>query len=131
MNKKKEFNFWQDHSVNYLEMAFGHTRRETVKNPDGYGKKTRDCGDTIEIFITAKNNLICSVSYSQDGCLHANACANTVGELAENKTIEEAWKISAQDIINFLETLPEHEHHCADFAISAFQMALKDLEKKQ
>lgn len=131
MNNKKDFNFWQDHSVNYLEMAFGHTRRETVSDPDGYGKKSRSCGDTIEIFITVKNNYIQSVSYHQDGCLHANACANTIGELAENKTIEAAWKITPSNIIDFLETLPEHEHHCADFAISAFQLALKDLKKEK
>lgn len=131
MNEKKEFNFWQDHSVNYLEMAFGHTRRETVENPDGYGKKSRECGDTIEMYITMEKDAIHSISYNQNGCMHANACANTVGQLAENKSIKEAWEITAQDIIDYLETLPENEHHCAELAVETLRLALNDVKKKK
>ena len=47
----KEFDFWQDHSLHYLEMAFRHDRRERLQNPDGYGKRTEECGDTVEMFL--------------------------------------------------------------------------------
>jgi nitrogen fixation NifU-like protein len=33
-------------------MAFRHDRREAIEHPDGYGKRTGDCGDTVEMFLT-------------------------------------------------------------------------------
>jgi hypothetical protein len=31
---QKKFDFWQDHSLHYLEMAFRNDRREIVKHPE-------------------------------------------------------------------------------------------------
>jgi len=124
--KNKKFDFWQDHSTNYLEMAFKHDRRETVQNPDGYGKNTGECGDTVEIFISVRDDKIDSVSFNIDGCMNTNACANTIAHLTEGRSIEGAWKISPEDVANFLETLPEHETHCAELAVGAFYRALVD-----
>lgn len=51
----KEFDFWQDHSLHYLEMALRTDRREIIKDHnaydayDAYGKRTGECGDTVEI----------------------------------------------------------------------------------
>ena len=35
----KSFDFFQDHSLHYLEMALRFDRHEMIKNPDGHGKK--------------------------------------------------------------------------------------------
>jgi hypothetical protein len=37
--------------LTFLEMAFRTDRRERLEKPDGYGKKTGNCGDTVEFFI--------------------------------------------------------------------------------
>ncbi len=120
------FDFWQDHSRNFLKMAFGRHRREIIRNADGRGKKTGDCGDTVEMFLTVHSGRIEAVSYDTDGCLNTNACANTVAELAEGRSVEEAWEISPEDVIEFLETLPEESRHCAELAAGAFYLALAD-----
>ena len=44
--------FFNRHSNHYLEMALSRDRIEIVKNPDGYGKNTGECGDTVELFLT-------------------------------------------------------------------------------
>ncbi len=129
-NNKKDFNFWQDHSVNYLEMAFSHIRRETVANPDGYGIKKRECGDTVEMFLTIENDRIKSVAFALNGCIHSNACSNTIAHLAENKTIIEAAALTPEDVINFLETLPENEYHCAVHAVDTLLLALNNYKSK-
>ena len=90
----KKFDFWQDNSINYLEMAFRHERRERLQNPDGYGKRTGECGDTVEMFLCVKGDRIQTVSFDTDGCINTNACANTVSQLSEGKTIEAAWNIT-------------------------------------
>jgi nitrogen fixation NifU-like protein len=37
--EKNTSDFWQDHSLTFLEMAFRTDRRERLDKPDGYGKK--------------------------------------------------------------------------------------------
>ena len=122
--EEKEFNFWQDHSLHYLEMAFRTDKREILKNPDGYGKRTGECGDTVEIFLTVRMGRIKSVSFDTDGCMNTNACANTVAYLAEGKSIGQAWEITPENVIDYLETLPSEAVHCAELAVGAFYLAL-------
>jgi len=123
MNEKK-FDFWRDHSLNYLQMAFGYDRRERLQNPDGFGRRTGGCGDTVEMYLCIKNGRIQSVSFDTNGCMNTNACANAVSHLAEGKPIDEAWEITPDNVIEFLETLPEENYHCAELAVGAFYKAL-------
>lgn len=121
---KNGFDFRQDHSAHYLEMALRTDKREIVRNPDGYGKKTGTCGDTVEIFLTVRRGCIQSVSFDTDGCINTNACCNTLAFLAEGKTIDRAWGIRPEDVVDYLETLPADGTHCAELTVSAFYLAL-------
>jgi len=130
--RQEKIDLWQDHSLRYLEMAFRTDRREIIGRPDGYGKRTGECGDTVEMFLTVRGDRIASVSFDTDGCMSTNACANTVAELAEGKSLDEAWDISTEDVIKYLETLPPENIHCAELAVGAFYLALanhKDLKR--
>ena len=40
----KEFDMFQAHSRIYLETAMRTDRHEALTTPDGYGKRTGDCG---------------------------------------------------------------------------------------
>jgi len=119
--------FLQDHSLTYLEMALKTDRIERITNPDGYGKRTGDCGDTVEFFLNCKNNIIESVSFCVQGCMNTTACCNTVAGFIEGKSIKSAWDISPDQVNSFLETLPENHFHCAELAVGALYLALTDL----
>jgi nitrogen fixation protein NifU and related proteins len=125
------FNFLQGHSDHYMEMAFRTDRCEKIEHPDGHGKRTGDCGDTVEMFLTTHEGRIQSVSFQTDGCMNTNACANTVGELAEGKNVEDAWEITPDDIVNYLETLPPQNTHCAELAVGALYLALTNYQEHQ
>ena len=127
--EEKKNDFWQDHSLEYLEMALKHDYQERVTHADGYGKRTGECGDTVEFFIMAPQGEITSISYDIDGCVNTNACANAVIELTKGKSMEALWNITHEDVAAFLKTLPSHEEHCAQLAVGAFYLALRDLEK--
>ncbi len=129
--KNKPGNFWQDHSDRFLEMAFTRDKMERLENPDGYGKRTGTCGDTIEFFLVITGNHIQKARFNINGCLNTSACANTVAFMAEGKTPEEAWKISAEQISDYLQTLPSDHAHCAELAAGAFYLALADYQRKQ
>lgn len=48
------------------------------------------------------------------------ASCNTIAHLVEGKSSEAAWKITSDDVIDFLITLPLENHHCAELAVGAF-----------
>ena len=129
MIKQNKFNFWQDHSRRYLEMAFRSDRRETMEYPDGYGKRTGVCGDTVEVYLSIHGDRIRAVSFQTDGCLNTNACANTVAVLAEGRKVEEAWEIAPGNVVDYLETLPPENRHCAELAVGALYLALNNYEE--
>lgn len=124
----KKFDFWQDHSVHYLEMAYRTDKRERIATPDGYGRRTGQCGDTIEMFLTIRDDLIRSASFDTDGCLNTMACANAVVFMIEGRTIAQAWGISVENIVDYLATLPSTQVHCAELAVGALYLALSDFE---
>ena len=55
---QNNFDFFQDHSRNFLEMALRTDKQELMQNPDGYGKQTGVCGDTVEFFLKIKQGRI-------------------------------------------------------------------------
>ncbi len=124
--QEKEFDFWQEHSINFLEMAFTTDKQEKIANPDGHGKKTGDCGDTVEFFILLEKDSIKTMSYALDGCMNTNACANTIIKMAEGKPLDQVWEITPEIVADYLQTLPEDHVHCAEVAIGALYLALAD-----
>ncbi len=117
--------------MHYLEMAFRNDRRQRVAHPDGYGKRTGECGDTVEMYLSIRKGRIQSVSYESKGCLNTNACANTVAELAEGRKVEDAWEIAPEDVVAYLETLPPENTHCAELAVGTFYLALTNWQECQ
>ncbi len=120
------------HSKDFLEMAFRTNYREQINSPDGYGLSSNKCGDTVEFSLAVRNEKILSVSLNINGCINTNACANTVAFMAEGKKVSQAWRITPEKVSDYLETLPPHEFHCAELAVSSLRKALaKFLELKQ
>ena len=129
MEKMNEFNFWNDHSRNFLEMAYRTDKQEVLYDYSYTGKNTGECGDMVEMYLGIdENNMIETVTYNVEGCLNTNACANTISFLAEGKHIDEAWEITPQTVIDFLETLPPANHHCAELAVGALYKALNSIK---
>ncbi len=128
---EKTLAFWRQHSVNFLTMALGNGRSERIRQPDGYGKCSRECGDTLEIFLMARNGRIGSASFYTEGCIYTVACANTLVRMIEGKPVEDAWAVSSLDIAGFLETLQKAELHCAELAVRTLHAALLDLKETQ
>ena len=129
--EKTKFDFWKNHSERFLRLALENRKNERLDNADGVGKYASACGDSIELYLCVNGDRIETVSYYSDGCLNTNACANAVAHLAENKTIKQAWGMTPESVVNYLQTLPKGEYHCADMAIGALQNALTNLREIQ
>jgi nitrogen fixation NifU-like protein len=56
--------------------------------------------------------------------MNTNACANTLAELAEGINVKDAWAITPDDVVAYLQALPAESFHCAGMAAGAFYLAL-------
>lgn len=122
---QQEYDFMGGHSDEFIEMAYDYSRFERLEHPDGYGKRTGECGDTIEMFLSVdENQRIDWVAIQVDGCVNTVATANTVARLCEGKTVDEAWDITPEKVFAYLKTLEEDHFHCAELAVGAFCLAL-------
>lgn len=121
---EEQHNLLEEHSLTFLEMAFRTDKQGTIEHPDGYGKKTGDCGDSIEIFLTIRDGGIERFCYQLDGCLNTNACCNTLALMTEGRPTADAWEITPEKVAAHLETLPPDHFHCAELAVGTLYLAL-------
>ena len=103
-----------------------------IENPDGVGRVGNPiCGDLMEVMIKVENGRIKDIKFKTFGCAAAIATSSMITELAKGKTIEEAMKITRNDIADALEGLPPIKMHCSNLATDALREAIKDYLKKQ
>jgi nitrogen fixation NifU-like protein len=103
-----------------------------IENPDGYGKVGNPvCGDLMEMFITVKDEIITDIKFRTFGCGSAIATSSMITELAKGMHVDEAMKITRQDVADELEGLPPRKMHCSNLAANALQEAIKDYKRKK
>ena len=103
-----------------------------IDDPDGVGTAGNPiCGDTMTIYIKVKNNRIVDIKFQTFGCAAAIATSSMVTELAKGKTIEEAEKITRDDVADALEGLPPIKMHCSNLAADALKAAIEDYKKRK
>ena len=114
----------RDYSEKVVELFLNPINMGRIENADGYGKVTGSCGDTMEIFIRIKDDLIVDARFITDGCGTSMVCGCTVTELAKNKHINEAGKINAEKVLLELGGLPEADQHSARLAADTLSKAV-------
>lgn len=103
-----------------------------IQEADGIGTVGNPtCGDQISIYIKIKDNIIEDIKFKTFGCGAAIASGSMLTELAMGKTIDDALKISRDDVANELDGLPPAKLHCSNLAADALQVAIEDYRKKQ
>ena len=103
----------------------------TIENFDSHIRMTGVCGDSIEMFLSIKNETILDVKFTTDGCGATVACANFVARTAKGKSIEEALGIEQDDVDRYFEGLPEESKHCAKLAVMTLRALLEKYRAKR
>lgn len=102
-----------------------------IEDADGIGKVGNPvCGDVMCIYIKVKDNRITDIKFKTFGCVSAIATTSMLTELAKGKTLDEAKKITRDDVANSLGGLPTVKMHCSNLAADALKDAIRDYEEK-
>lgn len=114
----------------YGQVVVDHARNPRNNKPlqdaNGYTSHTGPCGDTIEIWIKVNAGVLEDVAFRSDGCEITQATGSMVTELAKGKKLDEAKRITPEQIIEALIKLPDDHQHCALLARDALNKAIKN-----
>lgn len=108
-----------------------------IKNPDGIGKVGNPvCGDVMWLYIKIGKNkkgkeIIKDIKFKTFGCAAAIATSSMITQLAKGKTLNEAEKITRENVASSLKGLPPIKMHCSNLASEALRAAIKDYEEKK
>ena len=102
----------------------------TLSDANGYAKGVGVCGDAIEVYLSITGRKITDIKHAPQGCTYTVACGSAMSHLAYGKTLEEALKITPEDIEKELDGLPEDHMHCASLAVNTLGEAIDDFYQK-
>ena len=107
-----------------------------MKGYSGLGKVGNPiCGDVLWLYIKVGKDksgkeIIKQASFSTFGCTVAIANSSLITTLVNEKTLEEAMKISKGDLLKKLKKVPPIKVHCSFLAIDALSEAIYDYLSK-
>ncbi len=102
-----------------------------MEDADGVGEVGNPtCGDLMKIFIKVKDNIITDIKFQTFGCGAAIATSSMITELAKGKTLDEALKLTRDDVAENLDGLPPIKMHCSNLSADALKAAIDDYRKK-
>jgi nitrogen fixation NifU-like protein len=100
-----------------------------IDDADGVGEVGNPvCGDVMKITIKVdeSNDEITDVKFQTLGCGAAIATSSIVTEMAKGMTVQDAAKISKQQVADELGGLPPAKMHCSVLATDGLKVAVDD-----
>ncbi len=97
-----------------------------VENPDGVANVgSLACGDALKLTIKVDDQgRITDARFKTFGCASAIAAASALTEMIKGMSVDEAAKITNQDIADFLGGLPKEKIHCSVMGREALEKAI-------
>lgn len=105
----------------------------TIADADGEGEVGNiHCGDIMRIYIKVDaGEHITDIKFQTFGCGAAVATSSMVTEMVKGKTLDEALRITNQDVAAELGGLPPIKMHCSNLAADALRAAINDYRVRQ
>ncbi len=99
---------------------------------DGFGLVgDPSCGDQMKLWISVREGRIARIAFRSFGCPGAIATSSMLTALAEGRTVEEAERITDDEVVEALGGIPERKRHCSLLGVRALQVAVEDWRRRR
>jgi len=89
------------------------------------------CGDMMRLYLKIEDGKIVDAKFKTFGCGAAIASSSMLTEMVKGKTVEEALKLTNQEVVDALGGLPPVKIHCSVMAEEALKAAMEDFNSKK
>ncbi len=89
------------------------------------------CGDTTTVYLKIEGDVIKDITFQTYGCAAAIASSSVLTDMVKGKTINEALKLTKNDIVEELGGMPAEKVHCSLLAEDALKAALQKVLSEQ
>ena len=114
---------------------------EHFQNPHNQGKMddatavgedgSQACGDVVKFYLKVKDDVIEDVKFETLGCAAAIATSSALTDMVKGKTVDEALKITKDQLIEDLGGLPTPKIHCSVLGVDALHKAIENYKNKK
>jgi nitrogen fixation NifU-like protein len=102
-----------------------------IPDADGVGETGNfKCGDTMTLYIKVRDEKIIDIKFQTFGCGAAIASSSMLTEIVKGLSLDEARRITNQDVADRLGGLPPIKLHCSNLAADALQNAIDDYYRR-
>ena len=115
-------------------LAYSDHFRDHIANPRNAGELSDAtvtaeetnpvCGDSLRLSLRIRSGRIEAARFLAYGCPPTLACGSALMEMIEGLTVEDARRLTRDELVKAVGGLPTRKHHAAALAIETLQSAL-------
>jgi nitrogen fixation protein NifU and related proteins len=99
-----------------------------VESPDRAARLENPvCGDILELTLKLEGKRVVEIRFRAKGCVAAMACGSAITELAKGKTVEEARRVSREELVRKVGGLPQASAHASHLTMDTLTTLLREL----
>jgi NifU-like protein involved in Fe-S cluster formation len=116
-------------------VTYSDTFKEHLQNPRNAGELAEAthtaeetnpiCGDRLRLSLRVEDGRIVAVRFLAYGCPPTIVCGSQLVQMIEGLNVQEALRVTKQDIVQAIGGLPSRKAHAAALAVETLQSALK------